>query len=863
MKQILLLFTVLCSSFFANAQSWYPLGPDDNNQPVPTHGYSFATALSASGTQYIFYGDMLRNGRATVRKFEGGQWQYVGLPAFSPHPGVGGSGIKYPGIVINPAGIPYVMYCSGTNGRLSVSRFTGGAWSSVGPAAVTAGEVFTAVIAMDNAGTPYIGYKEMDVDGKIFIKKFDGTAWVDVGPASGINLTGNASGLSIDISDAGTPYIAYTYNDTLVAAKFNGTTWEKVGNTEMKETFQCSIKLDNYGDPYLTAMINHNIVIKKYHGNTWTDISPGNTLSMKLPQISFDQLNNIYLTYVRDAVDEYLFIRKYSAGVWTSLPTIFESNVYHIGLMVNNNNEPVIVGLTGSYIDKTFSRKFNGSNWVTLGEEGLSKYTSLTGISLVANNGIPYILNSDKAGGSFSLLKRFTSGQWEQVGDTLHGISSARFAMDASATPCIVYPGNDGDIKARKMVSGIWTTLPDVSAAGAIPAINIDASGTPYVMFSDANYINKATVKKFDGSSWVTVGQAGFTPIFLSYSFITFDNNNVPYIATQARVYKFTGTVWEAVGSTFSGGTYSMTIDFDQSNVPWVSYAGSDRKVRVQKFTGTAWADVVTGGIISDGESSSVKLLFNNNNVPYVAYTEKAYQNNFVERVSVKKFNGTSFEFVGTRDVSAGQTAEVDLALLHGTIPVILYNSTQIYARSFSNWALPVTLTQFTAWRVNNTAQIRWTTLNESALKEYAVERSLDGIGFSDVGFIAAKNETGEHAYNFVDDIAHITAKKIFYRLRLVEKDGKFSYSKIITLTIDTKQQATIYPNPVKDVLHINTGTAVYRTVIIHDILGRVVLTRSLSSGISAIPVQKLIPGRYSIIMYSDNDRITQSFIKE
>jgi hypothetical protein len=865
MKTTLLFLTVISFSFVGRAQAWYPLGPDDNNQPVTSFSEYFASAISPSGVPYILFPDMLRNGSASVRKYESGQWQYVGQPAFTPNPGVGGNPVKYLGQAIDPAGVPYAMYCSGTTGRLSVSRFTGGAWSPVGPTVISVGEAMTPSITIDNAGIPYIIYRDQSIYGKLWVKKFDGTNWVDVG-GNGIDIIVN--GVFMDISPAGIPYIAYISNDTLTVAKFNGSNWVTIGNTEMKAPLQYTIRLDNAGEPCVSGIISSNIVIKKFNGSAWVNISPANVVNSTLPEICFDQLNNLYLAYTKSTVTEkYVFLKKYSGGIWTTIPSIFEGDIIQVDMMVDNSNQLVVNGIAHSGIERAFSRKFNGSDWVTLGEAGLTKNDGGV-LALVENNGIPFMLTTDDLINEepFTILKRFNAGQWEQVGDTLWNFQGAGVAMDASGNAYTVDNQPSSGIKMKKMAGGVWTSLPDVGMATSTtyPAIAVDASGVLYVMFSDAGNSQKATVKKFNGSSWVTVGQAGFSAFFISYNFITFDHNNVPYAATGVQVFKLNGALWQAVGSSF-GSTYSMTIGFDQANVPWISYSknDADSRARVQKFNGSAWVDVVSGGAITGGAATTTKILFNNSNVPYVAYTEKVTQNNFVNRVSVKKFNGTTFELVGTRDVSAGEVGGVEFLLLHGAIPVILYSSTQVYARSFSNWALPVTLLQFTANRSGNNAVLKWTSVNESGLREYAVERSTNGTVFSTAGFVTAMNTTGEHAYSFTDDIEHVSTGKIFYRLKLLEKEGGYSYSKVAALTKNTNLAVTIYPNPVRDVLRVNTGNVVYNIAVVCDMSGKTVASFIPGSASPLIPVTSLASGRYTLTLCNGEGCVTLSFIKQ
>ena len=81
---------------------------------------------------------------------------------------------------------------------------------------------------------------------------------------------------------------------------------------------------------------------------------------------------------------------------------------------------------------------------------------------------------------------------------------------------------------------------------------------------------------------------------------------------------------------------------------------------------------------------------------------------------------------------------------------------------------------------INDKALLRWTSQNEENLKEYEVEKSIDGITFSKAGVVAAANDINGANYAFSDP-ENITSLA-YYRLKLKSQlNDKNSYSKIIT----------------------------------------------------------------------------------
>jgi hypothetical protein len=95
--------------------------------------------------------------------------------------------------------------------------------------------------------------------------------------------------------------------------------------------------------------------------------------------------------------------------------------------------------------------------------------------------------------------------------------------------------------------------------------------------------------------------------------------------------------------------------------------------------------------------------------------------------------------------------------------------------------ALGVDLIDFKA-KKNGTSNttVEWNVTNERDFSHYELERSSDGIAFSKIYSISA-NCISDDICNYVfKDIAHL--KTIYYRLKMIDIDGEFKYSSIISL---------------------------------------------------------------------------------
>jgi RHS repeat-associated protein len=114
---------------------------------------------------------------------------------------------------------------------------------------------------------------------------------------------------------------------------------------------------------------------------------------------------------------------------------------------------------------------------------------------------------------------------------------------------------------------------------------------------------------------------------------------------------------------------------------------------------------------------------------------------------------------------------------------------------------LPLTWLDFNGVRRNNDALLNWTITNEINTSYYSVERSLNGTQFSAIGTVQARgNRNSFSQYSFTDrNIVALDAPVIYYRIREVDVDGRYFYSRVIALRIEGSQNEpliTAFPNP-------------------------------------------------------------------
>lgn len=110
---------------------------------------------------------------------------------------------------------------------------------------------------------------------------------------------------------------------------------------------------------------------------------------------------------------------------------------------------------------------------------------------------------------------------------------------------------------------------------------------------------------------------------------------------------------------------------------------------------------------------------------------------------------------------------------------------------------LPVEINSFEATAINNHIALDWSTASEKNSQKFIVQRTLDAIHFEEIGEVASSgNSSTLKKYNFIDKSPF--EGKSYYRLKSVDLDGTFEYSKLIAVSLQKVNPSfAVYPNPV------------------------------------------------------------------
>lgn len=167
-----------------------------------------------------------------------------------------------------------------------------------------------------------------------------------------------------------------------------------------------------------------------------------------------------------------------------------------------------------------------------------------------------------------------------------------------------------------------------------------------------------------------------------------------------------------------------------------------------------------------------------------------------------------------------------------------------------SNAVLPVTIINFTAKNNGDMNTLSWNVAREINLSTYDVQRSIDGKEFTTISKI---NATGNAAYIYNDRVSSLPSPVYFYRLKSVDKDGKYAFSSVVKINMSNNTNfVEISPNPFTNLLKINIRSAFQdkATILLTDLSGRQLLKQDgqLHSGNNTLilnDAEKLSSGVY------------------
>ncbi len=186
---------------------------------------------------------------------------------------------------------------------------------------------------------------------------------------------------------------------------------------------------------------------------------------------------------------------------------------------------------------------------------------------------------------------------------------------------------------------------------------------------------------------------------------------------------------------------------------------------------------------------------------------------------------------------------------------------------------LPVRLLNFSGAFQNNATALNWQVDNQDKFSHYEIERSSNGSNYTNVASKSALPGSGKLTYQHSDDLsgADATGNIFYYRLKMVDLDGRYSYSNVVLIRRDQKAVAglLISPNPVVNAnmltIRLSVSGNSAAQVKIFDLSGRIMHQQQnmLTEGTNSISVNdlsRLQPGTYMVQVVIGGEVLNSKF---
>ncbi|MGC4103503.1 LamG-like jellyroll fold domain-containing protein [Ferruginibacter sp.] len=161
---------------------------------------------------------------------------------------------------------------------------------------------------------------------------------------------------------------------------------------------------------------------------------------------------------------------------------------------------------------------------------------------------------------------------------------------------------------------------------------------------------------------------------------------------------------------------------------------------------------------------------------------------------------------------------------------------------------LPVNLLSFNVTKNGSSNQLQWSTASEINTKYFELLRSENG---SDFVAIAKINSSGNSStvknYQYADNLAINVPPVYYYRLKITDINGNFTYSDIVLIKNNRSTVVTVYPNPAKDkvIVNITDNSLLNSKAVLSDVNGKVLQTVNITQTATPIFINTYARGVY------------------
>lgn len=449
-----------------------------------------------------------------------------------------------------------------------------------------------------------------------------------------------------------------------------------------------------------------------------------------------------------------------------------------------------------------------------------------------------------------------------------------------NAAPLSITP-TGGSVANTVIYVRLNATLPGNYSGNVI---NTSASSNTILVPVTGNAIIAPTINSVVIQQWPLTANntddASVRSAYVNASTSTFNKLVVSNGTTVTNYGAYTATYGQATAVTAAGewGTASPVFgpggNVNRTFYQQFSVTATTASIRLDSITlnatylntesNTRMGIVYSKTAFTTNDSTSVSGVTNPNGV--TSDSGSFVKPVFIPRVVAGPVSTYRFAIAGTSGVTinAGETLTFRIYNSCGSSSngryLLMKNLT---VKGEAVGTLPLDLVEFKGAINNNIVKLEWKTTNEVSMNNYIVEKSSDAVNYTSLGNVVAKNAAvNNYIFNDVNPFQGIN----YYRLKMMNKDGSFKYSRIITINTKLRSGIGVYPNPaINNVVLSHDLAGVNAAVSIVTAQGKQIASYKIIKGNTqtTIDVATLNAGVYFIKYIDGANTATAKFIKQ
>jgi len=176
---------------------------------------------------------------------------------------------------------------------------------------------------------------------------------------------------------------------------------------------------------------------------------------------------------------------------------------------------------------------------------------------------------------------------------------------------------------------------------------------------------------------------------------------------------------------------------------------------------------------------------------------------------------------------------------------------------------LPLTLVSFYSSKQNQDVILYWRTEDEENINYFEIELSVNGSSdWQPLGMIhSMAADASGYSYSFND---HTTLNgDRYYRLKIVDRDGKYDYSKVLFIASGQTGTISIAPTLVYGSMNVSLPISGATQIAIYNTYGQLVKTLTTGSDVFSIDVSRLTRGEYFLQAFQGKSSYVTKFLKQ